>query len=480
MNSESSGGSSIGLTSWLHPRTGWTAAWRAWRAQSLHHQVGSAIVTVGAMTVVVKAASVLKELVVAYQFGTGDSLDAYLMAFLIPQFGINLIGGSLNAALIPAYVRLREQAGNEAAFELLSSVMRWSVGLLVLLAVLLALTASPVVRAISPGFSPQKVQLTTSLYLWLLPVLILTGVSTSWSAILNAHDRFWLAAIAPILPAIVITVAVLWLGRQWEAYALALGMVIGAACEVVLLGWGLGQLGIPVFPSWRAQSPALQEVWQQYWPMLAGACLMGSAGVISQSLASLLDPGSVSILSYGTKFPTLLLGIGSMAVSTAVLPHFSRLVANGDWKPLRHALSFYSRILLAIIVPFMGVMMYFSPTIVAGFFERGAFLSSDTPQVAAVQALLLLQLPGYIVGMLYVRALSALQANRWLMWGAGLNFVVNVLCSYLLMHWWKVQGIAFASSLMYLGSCVFLWLACRRVLARCASSHAPVHQPHSR
>ncbi len=476
MNSESSGGPSIGLTSWLHPRSGWTAAWRAWRARSLHHQVGSAVVTVGVMTVVVKAASVLKELVVAYQFGTSDSLDAYLMAFLIPQFGINLIGGSLNAALIPTYVRLREQAGNEAAFELLSSVMRWSVGLLFLLAVLLALAASPVVHTISPGFSSEKVAVTTRLYLWLLPALILTGISTSWSAILNAHDRFWLAAIAPILPAIVMTVAVLWLGRQWDADALALGMVVGAAGEVAVLGWGLGQLGIPVLPSWHTQSPALQDVWQQYWPMLAGACLMGSAGVISQSLASLLDPGSVSILSYGTKFPTLLLGVGSIAVSTAVLPHFSRLVANGEWEQLRLALSFYSRILLAVIVPFMGVMMYFSPTIVAGFFERGAFLPSDTPQVAVVQALLLLQLPGYIVGMLYVRALSALQANRWLMWGAGLNFVVNVVSSYLLMRWWKVQGIALASSLMYGGSCLFLWLACRRVLARCAAARTPLHE----
>lgn len=476
MNSESSDSSSIGLTSLLHPRMGWTAAWQAWRAQSLHHQVGSAIVTVGLMTVVVKAASVLKELVVAYQFGTGDSLDAYLMAFLIPQFGINLIGGSLNAALIPAYVRIREQTGNEAAFELLSSVMRWSLGLLFLLAVFLALAASPVVRTISPGFSPEKVHLTTRLYLWLLPALILTGISTSWSAILNAHDRFWLAAIAPVLPAIVMTVTVLLFGRRWDADALALGMVFGAACEVAVLGWGLGQLGIPVLPSWQAQSPALQEVWQQYWPMLAGACLMGSAGVISQSLASLLDPGSVSILSYGNKFPTLLLGVGSIAVSTAVLPHFSRLVANGEWEQLRRALSFYSRILLATIVPFMGVMMYFSPTIVAGFFERGAFLPSDTPQVAAVQALLLLQLPGYIIGMLYVRALSALQANRWLMWGAGLNFVINVVSSYLLMRWWKVQGIALASSLMYLGSCLFLWLACRRVMSRSAAARTPPHE----
>ncbi len=476
MNPESSGGSSISVTSWLNPPAGWAAAWRAWRAQSLHHQVGSAIVTVGVMTVVVKAVSVIKELVVAYQFGTSDSLDAYLMAFLIPQFGINLIGGSLNAALIPAYVRLREQAGDDAAFQLLSSVMRWSVGLLFLLAGLLALAASPVVRAISPGFSPEKAQLTTWLYLWLLPGLILTGISTSWSAVLNAHDRFWLAAIAPILPAIVMTVAVLWLGRQWDAYALALGTVAGAACEVALLGWGLAQLGIPVLPSWRAQSPALQEVWQQYWPMLAGACLMGSAGVVSQSLASLLDPGSVSILSYGTKFPTLVIGIGAVAVSTAVLPHFSRLVANGEWDPLRHTLSFYTRILLAIIVPFTALMMYFSPSIVAGFFERGAFLPSDTPQVAAVQALLLLQLPSYIVGMLYVRALSALQANRWLMWGAGLNFVVNVVSSYLLMRWWKVQGIALASSIMYLASCLFLWLACRHMLAHRTTTRATPHE----
>ena len=97
--------------------------WSTWTEQSVNRRILAAIVTVGGFTVLVKLAAVVKELAIAYQFGTGDELDAFLIAFLLPQFAINLIGGSLNAALIPTYIQVREQEGQGAAQCVLSSVM---------------------------------------------------------------------------------------------------------------------------------------------------------------------------------------------------------------------------------------------------------------------------------------------------------------------------------------------------------------------
>src|SRR6476620_9176850 len=88
-------------------------AWKTWRETSVNTRIFAAMLTVGGLTVLVKMVSAGKELVIAYQFGTSDALDAFGMAFLLPQFVIELIGGALNAALIPTYVQVREQEGFE-------------------------------------------------------------------------------------------------------------------------------------------------------------------------------------------------------------------------------------------------------------------------------------------------------------------------------------------------------------------------------
>src|SRR5436190_21607726 len=70
--------------------------------------------------------AVAKELVVAKWFGRGDDLDAFVIALLPPSFLANLVAGSVNSALIPTFVQVRETQGKEAIQRLFSSVMVWT------------------------------------------------------------------------------------------------------------------------------------------------------------------------------------------------------------------------------------------------------------------------------------------------------------------------------------------------------------------
>ncbi|MGH7181174.1 MAG: lipid II flippase MurJ, partial [Nitrospiraceae bacterium] len=97
--------------------------WGAWQKRSVNTSIFSAMVTVGGITICVKLAAGVKDVIIAMQFGTSDAFDAFLIAFVLPAFAINLIGGSLNAALIPTYVQVQTQEGTQAAQHLLSSVM---------------------------------------------------------------------------------------------------------------------------------------------------------------------------------------------------------------------------------------------------------------------------------------------------------------------------------------------------------------------
>jgi putative peptidoglycan lipid II flippase len=220
-------------------------------------------------------------------------------------------------------------------------------------------------------------------------------------------------------------------------------------------------------------TPALKTVWHQYAPMLAGAALIGSTEVVGQIMAASLGSGSVSILSYGNKIPMLLLGVGSMAASTAVLPYFSEMVAAGQWNEVRHTLRTYTRLIAVITIPLTVILVVFSEPIVELLFQRGAFTDVHTREVAWVQSLALLQIAPFALGVLAVRLLSSLKANHILMWSSAISLILTIVLNYLFMQPLGVAGIALATSLMYIVSMCFLYAMVFRLLRSMSAGVVP-------
>jgi putative peptidoglycan lipid II flippase len=438
----------------------------SWLEGSVNRRIFSALMTVGAMTGLVKLISTAKEMVVAHQFGVGDGLDAFLMAFLLPSVAISVVAGSFNAALIPTYIQVREREGSQAAQRLFSSMMIWSAMLLITVSFLMALVAPYAFTYLASGFGPEKLALTRKLFFVLLPVLPLSGLLVTWAAVLNAGERFALAAIAPVMTPLAVILVVRGLSSTWGIYAFAVAIIAGAALEGLVLARGLRRQGISVVPRWHGFSPATKQVINQYAPMIFAGCLMSSTGLVDQSMAAMLTPGSVSILNYGNKVSAVVLGLGSIALSTAVLPQFSRMVAAGDWNGVRNTLKTYTRLTLVATIPLTVLLAVLSRFLVSLLFQHGAFTESNTIDVAAVQSLYILQLPFYVTGMLFVRLISALKANHVLMWGATISFSLNITLDYVLMKWLGVGGIALSTSVVYLVSFCYLGFMSTRVLRR--------------
>jgi putative peptidoglycan lipid II flippase len=422
--------------------------WNTWRVRSVNTRIFAAMVTVGGLTVLVKLVAGIKELVVAYQFGTSDALDAFIMAYLLPQFVMELIGGALTAAFIPTYIQVLQQEGQAAAQRLLSTVMASSIVLLVAASVLLTVLVAYVLPILASGFDPDKLALTRRLYFVLMPTLLCWGFAAIWSAVLNAGERFALAAVIPIVTPLV-TVLLLWGANRGGIMILAIGTVLGLALEAGLLGWNLKKRGVSLMPWWYEASPAVKQVFRQYAPAVTASLLMGSAWLIAQSMAATLGPGSVSALAYGSKATTLLLGIGSVAVSTAVLPHFSRMVAVGDSAGVRHTLKTYAWLILLVTLPLAVILMYYSEPLVRLILQRGAFTPADTHVVSQVQAIYLFQVPFVLVGILFVRVISSLKANHLLLWGTVINLILTLVFNYIFLQRFQVVGIALATSLMF-------------------------------
>lgn len=443
-------------------------AWRRMATGSVNVRILRAFMIVGGLTFAVKLAALLKDMLAAAAFGTGDSMDALLIAFLVPSFVINVVAGSFNAALIPVFIHTRERDGHAAAQRLFSGVVIVSLGLLSLVTLLLALGGAYALPLLATGFGPAKLALTRRLFYLLLPAILINGLATIWDAVLNAGERFALTALVAIAVPLGSIAGLLLLGPALGIYALAGGMVAGFAIELALLTIGLRRQGLRIWPRWYGLEPPVRRVIGQYLPMLAGAALISGNGLVDQTMAALLDPGSVAVLTYGNKLVSLVLGVGTMALGTAVLPFFATMVAQADWLRLRRSLRLYSGLILLVTIPCALLGYWLSAPLIGLLYQRGNFSPADTLVVSRVQAMYVLQLPFHTLGILFVRLISALQANHILLWGTLISFALNVVLDYLLIQVLGIAGIALATTLVYVVSCGFLLLMLRLKLRQIA------------
>lgn len=432
--------------------------WNEWQVASTNRRIFSGVLIVATMTLLVKVLAAAKELVVADFFGTSEIVDAFLFAFLLPSFAINVLSGSFSAALMPTYIRTRENKGQQAADKLFSSIMLIGLLFLVSAAIILAIVAPTLLDLLGSGFSEQTMALTQSMLYWLLPVIVLTGWQRLFATIMNAGERFLLVAFTPVITPICTVIALITLAQQWGIYTLVAGVAVGASLELLVLILAAKLKNIPLLPKWNGVSDELRTVIGQYTPMIAGAFIMSGTVLVDLSMAAMLEPGSVATLNYANKVVAMILGIGAMALGTAVLPHFSRLVGEDDWDALRDTFKTYAGLITVITLPVTMLLFFTSEFIIHQLFERGAFTVEDTQRVGQVQSYYILQLPFYMLGILGVRLISAIAKNDILMKIAMVNLIFNIAGNYFFMKYLGVAGIALSTTFVCIISSMMMYI----------------------
>lgn len=432
--------------------------WEKLTSGSINRKIFAAVVTVALLTALVKIVALVKESVVAWKFGTGDALDAFLIALQFPAFIINVVVAPFSTALIPTYIQVREQEYTKAAQKLLTGAIIWGMGLLGIITVVMVTSASLCLPWIASGFNPEKLNLTFHLLCALAPLVPVSGMVAISGAVFNSRERFALAALSPIItPAI--SVVFIFVFTSWGIFALPAGLVCGAVLEMFFLGLALHRQGIRLHIEWCGFNTHLRQVASQYLPMLTAAFLMCSTGLVDQSMAAMLLPGSVAALSYGNRLIISILSLMATAVNTATLPYFSKMVASKDWVGIRHTFTHYMRLIFLITVPMTLIFFLLSEPIVQIFFQRGSFTEQDSRLVAQIQALYALQIPFYLGDILVVGLIKALRLSQILIWVCGINLLLNITLNYMFTQWLGVKGIALSTSCVYIFSflCVFFF-----------------------
>jgi putative peptidoglycan lipid II flippase len=227
---------------------------------SVNRRILRAAASVTAAGILVKIVATFKEFTVAGVYGRTDAMDAFLAAFLIPNLLINLISESMNQALVPTLVRVREREGHERAQQLLSSSMLWVCVLLTAAIAVMALTARGFFPLIASHFPPAKMDLAIRLFYALLPVVLITGIATNCTAVLNTFDRFAWPALAPVATPVLIIVGALTLSGRYGIWVMVYATLAGALVHAGAVAWMMDARGYRFRLWWHGATEATREV----------------------------------------------------------------------------------------------------------------------------------------------------------------------------------------------------------------------------
>ncbi len=426
--------------------------WDSWRASaSLFFSkpgfVRNALL-VSALTVAVKVMGAAKIAISAKVLGTGDELDSYLVAFLVPSILSDVLAGSLTPALLPVLAKEHDQhtRGSRANRAFFFKCF----GAFCIAMLIAASTASWVLPGIAHGFSSYKLQFTRSLLLLMVPMVPLSGLSAMWRAVLNNQGRFALSAGSPIVTPL-LAGAFLLISNGRGVHALALGTVLGAAVEALLLSAGLVLTGASILPPIRPDFSIRRWLASGYVPVLIASVLGAGSTVIDQTIAASLGSGSVSVLNLGTRLVTVMVAIGPASMATVVMPRFSRLVAAENWVRLRHlaGVSTLAGMLLMVPVTMVGVWSS-RPLAELAFAARGTRVSDPIGLIATVQALSFLQLP-FVMGIAVLsRLLISARKTRQLLLISASALVLKVGIGLSLANVMGIEGLSLSMSCVQL------------------------------
>lgn len=428
-------------------------------------RIGVASAILMASVAASRAAGLVREMIIAYAAGAGPEVDAYQLAFILPEV-LNHIAASgfLSVTFIPMFTRRRLESGAAAAWEAFA-VVAGVVGGLALLAVAAAMIFAPaLVRLLAPGVGePATLAAAVRMTRIVLPAQLCFLFGSLCMAVQFAHDRFLLPALAPLVYNLGIMAGGLLLGPWLGIEGFAWGVLAGAAAgNLWLQGLGARRLGMPLALRFAWRHPAVAEYLRLTLPLALGLTMTFSTEFLFRFFGSYLPAGGVAVLNFGLRVMMVLVGVFGQAVGTASFPSLSRLAAQGDLAGMNRILNLTLRY-LALMIPTAVFLMAVSPELVRVLFERGRFEPEATALTAEALAYLLAGAFAFSAYTVVVRGYYALQETLFPALFGSAAVLASIPLYILGLRAMGAAGVALAisiSGVLQVGVLYGLW--CRR------------------
>jgi putative peptidoglycan lipid II flippase len=404
---------------------------------------------VAAAYVVSRVLGLLREMLIARQFGTSPNYDAYVAAFKIPDLlFLVVMSGAFGSAFIPVFGGFLGRGDRERAWRLANAVLSYTVAVLIGGGLLVFIFAGPLMSiVVAPGLAKPQQELATNLTRLLLFSPLLLGIGAAGKGMLEAQDAFTISAIAPILYNIGIIFGALFLAPHIGVYGLAFGVIGGAFAHGSTQIVALMRRGLRIRPSFSRQVDGLMQVARLMGPRLIGQAAFQVNFIVMTNFASRLGDSRVSAINYAYQLFMLPHGILALSISTVIFPTMARQFELGLTREMRHTLASSLSPLLFLTIPASIGLFMFRVSIVQILFQFGSFSSQSTMLVAEALEYFAVGLLSFAVVEAVTRAFYAMHDTRTPVIASIITIVANIILSWFLAPRMGHAGLALSISI---------------------------------
>lgn len=429
------------------------------------------LVTVSGMTMLSRVTGLLRELLIARAFGASAYTDAFFVAFRIPNLLRRLFAeGAFSQAFVPILAEYKNQKGDAATKELVdhvATVLMWAL----VLTCLIGIAGAPIiVYLMATGLKSEPAAFATSVVMTriMFPYIAFMAFVALAGGILNTWRQFRIPAFTPVLLNLSFIAASLLVAPHMEqpVYALAFAVVAGGILQVAIQVPALRRVGmlprIGMNPRFALRDPGVRRVLKQMGPAIFAVSVAQISLIINTNIASRLEKGSVSWLSYADRlmeFPTALLGV---ALGTILLPSLAKAHSTGDQVEYSSLLDWGLRLTFLIALPSAVGLATLSEALTTTLFHYGKF---DAQSVAMTGRALIAYGAG-LIGLILVKILApGFYAKQDIKTPVKIGIGVLIatqLMNLLFVPWIAHAGLALSIGLGACMNAAFLYWGLRR------------------
>jgi putative peptidoglycan lipid II flippase len=416
---------------------------------------------------------VLREAVLAWTFGAGFAMDAFNVAFKIPNLLRDLFAeGAMTAAFVPTFTRTLSTRGPSDAWRLGSLVINALLLVTGALVILGMIFAYPITSTIAPKFAqiPGKLELTTLLTRVMLPFLTTVAIAVAMMGMLNSLHRFFIPALSPatfnvatILCAVALAPFFARIGVP-PILSIAIGTLLGGLGQIALQWPSLRREGFRYHGIVDFQDPDLREILRLMVPGTLGLAAVQINVLVNTYLATSQQEGAVSWLNYAFRLMYLPIGLFGVSIATAALPDISRQAVAEDLAAIRRIVSSGLRMMLMLNVPATVGLLVLAEPIVSLLLERGRFRPDDTIQTAAALMFYAPGLLGYSAVKIASPTFYSLRDSRTPVIVSMISVAANLGINLALVRVMGFRGLALGTAIAaMINAGALLWLLSRRL-----------------
>lgn len=413
------------------------------------------------MTLVSRVSGFARDLIAAQLFGVNASVDAFYIAFKIPNFMRNLFAeGSFSQAFVPVLSDYQQKCSKDEVRVFISH-MAGALGIVLLIVTFFGvLCAQNLVTLFSPGLDAHRFYLATQMLRITFPYLMLISLTAFAGAILNSYGKFGIPSFTPALLNLSLISTAFGMAHWFfvPVMSQAWGVLIAGFIQLFFLLVALYRLGFLVRPTLSWKDEGVKRVLKLILPALFGASMGQLSILLNTILASFLVTGSISWLYYSERLAYFPLGIFGVALATVILPHLSRQHVAESHKEFSDTLNWGLRWNLIIGIPASITMLVLAGPLIVSLFDYGKFSVHDVFMTRRSVITYAIGLQAFMLVKITSSAFYAKQDIRTPVKISMISLGINMLLSLALVWPLAHAGLALSSSLSSWINVTILWV----------------------